>query len=314
MISRVANIDRAPRICLSCTLCLVRIVLACLACTVGCGFHSSGAATDASGGRDGNPLPDTPVVPDAAIPPDAAIVDGPPDTPPPPPTRTRDHLIGLWEFNETDGATGATIADTSTSDATLKVPLTITSGTVTFSAGTMMPNGVTVIASGPHPHLNSDVKMALAVTLEAWVMASAADQGSVAAPVVIAGLSSSIKARNISLLQAGKRWVARVRTTSDANGLPDLTSSTDLTPGVMTHLVVVADATHRILYVNGTPDTVDPAPGPPLGWDKAYAMVLGDETSRNRQWAGTFALVAMYNQALTDQLVENNYLAGPDGH
>ena len=230
-----------------------------------------------------------------------------------PPLRTRVGLIGLWEFDETDGATGATLDDTSTTDPLMKVPLTISAGTVAFSSGTMTPSGVTVVASGPHPHLNSDVKMSQAVTLEAWVMASMPDQGTATAPVVIAGLCSSINARNISLLQIGKRWVAWIRTTSDPNGLPQLTSTADLTPGVMTHLMVVADATHRTLYVNGKVDSVDPSPGPPLNWDKAYKMVVGDELSRNRQWSGTFALVAMYNQALSDSLVETNYLAGPSG-
>jgi hypothetical protein len=104
-----------------------------------------------------------------------------------------------------------------------------------------------------------------------------------------------------------------VRTTADANGGPDLTSSTDITPGAMTHLVVVADATQRILYVNGKADAVDPAPGPPLNWDTSYKMVLGNELAQGRQWTGTFALVAMYNQALTGALVTTNYSAGPNG-
>lgn len=227
-------------------------------------------------------------------------------------TRTRAGLIGLWEFDETNGATGATVNDTSTTDAAKQVQLTITSGTVTFSSGTMTPNGIAVIASAPYPHVNMDVKLSQAVTLEAWVMASAADQGTATAPVVIAGTSSSINARNISLMQAGKRWIARVRTTASGNGLPDLIATADVTPGVMTHVVVVSDATHRMLYIDGRPDRIDPAPSPPANWDGSYRMVLGDELSQNRQWAGTFALVAMYQQALTDQLVETNYRAGPD--
>jgi len=144
-------------------------------------------------------------------------------------------------------------------------------------------------------------------------MAGVADQPALSSPAVVAGLCSSVYSRNISILQAGKRWVARVRTTADVNGGPDLTSSTDITPGVMTHLVVVADQAQRILYVNGKADAVDPSPGPPLNWDTSYKMVLGNELAQGRQWAGTFALVAMYNQALTSALVTTNYRAGPDG-
>ena len=269
----------------------MRVALACLVCVAGCGFQSSAAAGDAS---DANQVP----------------ADGAADAPDTgPASRTRTGLIGLWEFNET---AGTTIGETS--GATPAVPLTVAPpGIVTFSAGTMTPVGMEVISSGtPRVHLNADVNASHAVTLEAWVMPGGGNQGTVAAPAVVAGLCATVYSRNISILQAGKRWVARVRTTADGNGGPDLTSSTDITPGAMTHLVVVADATQRILYVNGKADAVDPAPGPPLGWDTTYKMVLGNELAGGRQWTGTFALVAMYNQALTSALVTTNYSAGPN--
>lgn len=264
---------------------------ACLAFAIGCGFHATVGPSDASNQID-------------------AAIDAVPDAPDTgPATRTRAGLIGLWEFDETNGAT--TIADTS--NVTLKVLLTVTFGAVTFSGGTMTPTGVAVIESAAAPHFTADVNSSNAVTLEAWVMPSAADQGTMAAPVVVAGLSTSINSRNISILQAGKRWLARVRTTADNNGKPDLLSTTDIAANVMTHLVVVADATQRILYVDGKADVTDPAPGAPNNWDASYAMVLGDEQSQNRQWAGTFALVAMYKQALSSPLVTMNHDAGPNG-
>jgi len=222
--------------------------------------------------------------------------------------RTRAGLIGLWEFGETSGTT---IADTC--DVTPKVPLTVTVGAATFSGGTLTPTGAAVIASTVSPHLNADVMKSNAVTLEAWVMPSLVDQGTVAAPVVVAGLSPSTASRNISILQAGKRWLARVRTTADTNGGPDLLSTTDITANVMTHLVVVSDATQRILYVDGKANVIDPAPTAPLNWDVAYKMTLGNEPVQGRQWAGTFALVAMYKQALSSALVTMNHAAGPNG-
>jgi hypothetical protein len=255
----------------------------------GCGFHSSAAAVDAGDG-----------IPDAA-PPDMA----PPDMARP--ERTRLGLIGLWELDE---IAGTTIADTS--DVTPKVPLTIGPGMATFSAGTMTPIGDTVISSAPAPHFNRDVMLSGAVTLEAWVSPALAQQGAPGKPVVVSGLSASINARNISLLQDGKRWVGRVRTTVDVNGGPDLSSATDVIAGAMTHLVIVSDATQRILYVNGRPDYLDPTPSAQSNWDQAYKMVLGDESSGNRQWAGTFALVAIYQRALTAAEVQTSYEAGPD--
>src|SRR6185436_6797551 len=120
----------------------------------------------------------------------------------------------------------------------------------------------------------------------AWVMSASTAQGTLAAPRLIAGLcSKGSTRRNISILQAGPRWVARVRTALDAggrfaeNGKPDLVSTVDLTPGAMTHLVVVADATQRILYVDGRADATDAVPGTPAGWDSSYKMALGNELS-----------------------------------
>jgi hypothetical protein len=270
----------------------VRAALAWLACTTACGFQGAVQADDVID------------IIDAAVPPDAFVPDAAIDAAPP--TRTRGDLIGLWSFDETSGTT---IADTS--DTTDKVALNVTFGAVTFSNGMMMPAGVAVVSSDKSPHLNADVITHGAVTLEAWVVPTLAVQGSATQPALVAGLCSSINSRNISLLQAGSRWVARVRTTADPNGKPDLTSSQDIVAGALTHLVVVDDATQRILYVNGKPDAVDPAPHAPLGWDKAYKMALGNELAQGRQWTGAFALVAMYQRALSAELIDGNFKSGP---
>jgi hypothetical protein len=269
----------------------VKAGLAWLLWLVGCGFHASGTVDDAR-------VPDAP--PD--VPPDA-----PPDMAS---TRTRVGLIGLWEFDELGGTT---IGDTS--DAATKVPLTVTgTGTVTFAGGTMTPVGIVAIESASSPHLNRDVQTAGAVTLEAWVKPAMAQQGQAGQPAVVGGLDASILARNISLLQDGTRWVGRVRTTADVNGGPDLRSTVDIAAGAMTHLAVVSDATQRILYVNGQPAAVDPAPSALLSWDMSYRMEVGNEHSTNRPWSGTFALVAIYARALTATEIQANYAAGSDAH
>lgn len=255
----------------------------------GCGFHGPSAGAGDGGVSDGS----------------GGGPDAPPDTMA---MRTRVGLVGLWEFNDADGTT---IADTS--DATPKVPLVVTRGTVAFANGTMTPVGISVIASAARPHLNVDAQTSGAVTLEAWVSPVSGQQGQSGAPAVVAGLDGNLTPRNISLLQVDKRWVGRVRTTPDLTGGPDLPSTTDITAGAMVHLAVVADASQRILYVNGQPDAVDAAPSPLYMWDQSYAMVLGNETpAGNRQWSGTFALVAVYARALSAYEIQTNYAAGPD--
>ena len=276
----------------------MKIVLAFLACTVGCGFQST-----ATGNVDAS-VPDAMV--DAAIDaPELPPVDAPIDAPET--GRTRTGLIGLWELDE---AGGETMADTS--GELPPVTLTATLGDITLADGEMTPIGTAVVTSAVRPRLDQQVMVAGAVTLEAWVKPSLADQGTLDAPAVVAGLDGSIKTRNISLLQAGTKWLARVRTTVDQNGGPDLLSDVDVSVDSMTHLMVVADATRRVLYVNGVLAASSPVPGPPLAWDQAYFMTLGNEGSSNRQWAGTFALVAMYARALATEQVTNHYDAGPD--
>jgi Concanavalin A-like lectin/glucanases superfamily len=281
----------------------VRLVLACLACATGCGFHSNAAQEDAGTEVDASV--------DAASDVDAAI-DAPPDMASS--ARTRAGLIGLWEF---DDAPGTMIADTS--DHTPKVPLAaLAPGAVTFADSTMTPVGATVVASSGVPHFNREINATHAVTLEVWVQAASADQGTVVAPVLIAGVSRSPMSRNISLMQAGTHWLARVRvdrqTEDEKNGKPDLISTTEITAGSMTHLVVVADATQRVLYVNGKPDTIDPAPRAPASWEDDYPMVLGIEWTQSRQWLGTFALVALFEQALGPSRIVQHYDAGPNAH
>ena len=196
-------------------------MLASLACTAACGFHSAVGPVDAT--TDG---------PIAEI--DAPPIDAPPIEPDAAPLRrVREDLVGLWTFDEAPGVAVTTTAG-DTAAAGPPIPLKVSFGTVSYADGMMTPDSVAVVASDPAPHVNSDVIHHAGVTLEAWVMAASADQGTPLAPVMVAGLSASVMSRNISILQVGKRWVARVRTTADKNGKPDLISATDVVANRLT--------------------------------------------------------------------------------
>jgi hypothetical protein len=45
-------------------------------------------------------------------------------------------------------------------------------------------------------------------------------------------------------------------------------------------------------------------------WDDTYALVLGNETSTNRQWQGVMRLVAIHNRVLSPSQIQQNFDAG----
>ncbi len=66
------------------------------------------------------------------------------------------------------------------------------------------------------------------------------------------------------------------------------------------------------IYVNGryTGD-VDPKKGGSMAnWDDTFALVMGNETTGNRQWLGVIKFVAIHSRALTADQVQQNFAAG----
>ncbi|MGN6103561.1 MAG: LamG domain-containing protein [Kofleriaceae bacterium] len=252
-----------------------------------CGFTPAPAVTDAR--------------PDGEVPP----IDTPVG-------RTRDGLIAFWTFDE---ASGATIDDTNGNRPPIRLDL---SDAVTWTGGRMLVDRP-VLGSSPNgsaTRLTTECLSTRGVTLEAWIEPLLVIQGSNGAPAVIAGVNATINSRNISILHAGDRWLGRVRTSQTApqsqNGAPDLLppAGQQVANG-MNHVVVVADASSRALYVNGE-RLAETAPEGPTAWEGAYRMVLGNELAMNRSWLGTYALVAIYNRGLTEDEIRANFQAGPD--
>jgi hypothetical protein len=79
------------------------------------------------------------------------------------------------------------------------------------------------------------------------------------------------------------------------------------------HVVLTYDPVNgRQIYVNGVNANVpDPEKGGTIAnWDSTFALVLGNETSRDRSWQGLIKLVAIHSRALTAAQVLQNYNAG----
>lgn len=161
--------------------------------------------------------------------------------------------------------------------------------------------------------LADQIKSTGEFTIEAWMAPADVVQEDAYAVSYSAGRED----RNVTLAQRAYQYEALTRTSeTDGNGMPTLlTLDNDRdAQAALQHVVLTYDPINgRKLYVNGqfTGD-VDPrgGGGSLADWDDSYALVLGNETSSDRPWAGVMRLVAIHNRALTPEQIQQNFAAG----
>jgi len=132
----------------------------------------------------------------------------------------------------------------------------------------------------------------------------------------IVSYSGSDTARDVTLGQDAVQYQAQTRSDkTDTNGDPPLlTSETGaFVQAALQHIVLTYDPVNgQRLYINGqfTGD-VDPNGGGSLAdWDNTFALVLGNETTGDRQWLGEVRFLAIHDSALTAAQIQQNYAAG----
>jgi concanavalin A-like lectin/glucanase superfamily protein len=149
-------------------------------------------------------------------------------------------------------------------------------------------------------------------SIEVW--ASPANITQTKANVV--SYSGSDTARDVTLGQNAGQYQAQTRSDkTDTNGEPPLLTAAggSFVQAALQHIVLTYDPVNgQKLYVNGqfTGD-VDPNGGGSLAnWDDTFALVLGNETTGDRQWLGEIRLLAVHDSALTPAQVLQNFNAG----
>ena len=149
-------------------------------------------------------------------------------------------------------------------------------------------------------------------SIEVW--ASPANIAQAKANIV--SYSGSDTARDATLSQDATQYQAQTRSDkTDTNGSPPLlTSATgNFVQAALQHIVLTYDPVNgQRLYVNGqfTGD-VDPSGGGSLAdWDNTFALVLGNETTGDRQWLGEIRFLAIHDSALTPAQITQNFNAG----
>lgn len=154
-------------------------------------------------------------------------------------------------------------------------------------------------------------------TVETWIIPDSLDQGANDNnPARIVSYSGSTTERNFSLGQYDYNYVAMNRTDkSDANGLMVLATddNDERAQASLQHVVMTFDPIRgRRLYVNGefTGDN-DPQAGAFLkDWDSSYALVVGNEVSGNRPWAGSVRFLAIHKRAMSAGDIKTNFDVG----
>ena len=228
--------------------------------------------------------------------------------------RYSENLIALWEFKE---GSGNVARDTSgvapAMDLTLEGPTFMSSYGIDVVEGSA---SATRAASRKLFDLLADPENGTQqYSVEAWVVPASTDQEG---PARIISYSNGTGQRNFTLGQVLYNYDFRNRSLAaevNNNGQPSLQTydaDQDL-QATLQHVVITFDQYRgRRINVNGTwTDDVDEQGGDRLWtWSPNYTFLLGNETSGDRPWEGKIQLVAIYDVALSDAQIEQNFEAG----
>lgn len=150
-------------------------------------------------------------------------------------------------------------------------------------------------------------------SIEAWAApANVTQEG----PARIISYSANTMERNFTLGQTlySYNFLHRSSTTN-ANGEPALNTNNaaELLQASLQHIVVTfSPVDGRKIYVNGqySGDVDTENAGNLNDWNDTFALILGNEASSDRPWAGVLKLVAIHDKALNQETISKNFSAG----
>jgi hypothetical protein len=83
----------------------------------------------------------------------------------------------------------------------------------------------------------------------------------------------------------------------------------------LTHVVYTRNAAEEArIYLDGVEQASGSVGGDFSNWDTSYHLGLANELTGDRPWLGELHLVAIFDRALTEAEVNQNFEAGPDGN
>ncbi len=218
-------------------------------------------------------------------------------------------VIGKWQFKE--GA-GTVADDTSGVDPALNLTLAGDTSWVGGWGVRFGPNGGEARGGAASRKLYDLIKSGGEYSVELWAAPANVTQED----AFMASYSGGTAARNFTLSQRAYQYEMFARSSAtDADGAPALlTNDADRdAQASLQHVVLTYDPVNgRRLYVNGNfTGDMDAEKGGTVGnWDDTFVFLLGNETSGNRKWQGTIRFAAVFNRALTQDQIQQNFAAG----
>lgn len=201
------------------------------------------------------------------------------------------------------------------------LPLSLSGGATWISGGGVALTGGTanLTSAGSAAKIANQIAGTGEFSVEVWAKPHHLDQPDTGThPSRIVTMSQDNSNRNFMLGHGGEGYqgpelAVRTRTTGaedDANGMPNIVA-TDTILDTRTHYVVTFDGTMVRIYRDGQLKHSESREGELTNWNPGYYLVLGNEIGSDRGWVGDLHEVAIYDVALTETQILENYAAAP---
>lgn len=218
--------------------------------------------------------------------------------------RADDAAIALFTFSE---GTGDVTLDSS--GVGTPISLQITGMEWEDGGGLRNVNGKAQASEADSRKLFDMISPVNAYSVEAWIIP---DNNAQDGPARIVSYSLDTQERNFTMGQNAIYYQLRNRSASTGvNGSPALEALDPQVESVLTHVVMTFDdVTGRKVYINGQLSIEEDVAADTLDWLDNQLLVLGNEVTDDRPWAGVLKLVAIHSKALSDAEVQQNFDAG----
>jgi mono/diheme cytochrome c family protein len=176
-------------------------------------------------------------------------------------------------------------------------------------AKTFVSSSVVMASDGPATKVIQAWRKTNALTIEVWMKPLDLKQSG---PARIVSLSGDTSQRNLTLGQDKGRLDVRLRTSAtDNNGQPSTAGPENSMSTKLTHVVFTRTSSSEVgLYQDGKKIVSSNVAGDFTNWSDEFRLSIANEITGDRPWLGDLHLVALYNRALSDAEVLQNFSAG----